>query len=118
MIKRLTLLFSLIAISVLAIAPASAQTFGTCQKPTAPSLPAAVQSQAEADSLLTSVNSYLGESQNYIQCLIAYGTANQATLTDQEKTALRTAYDTQQADARNIAQNWNAIYSTFMLQSE
>ncbi len=108
--------------TILTVATASAVLLATsavaletsCTAPSAPQLPPSITSQTELSMLEVSTISYLTEASAYHQCLINYAEANDATLTQADRTELRSLYDAQSAASKAYSEEWNEKLTSFM----
>ncbi len=87
-----------------------------CTSPTAPQLPASITSETQMNTLEAATITYLTEASAYHQCLIDYASANDATLTQADRTELRTLYDAMSAASKAYSEEWNQKLTSFMTQ--
>ncbi len=104
---------SILAASVFMTSSALAVETG-CSAPSSPTLPASITTQAEAESLEASTITYLENASTYQQCLVDWANANDASLTDEDRSALRSLYDTQANASKAYSEEWNAKLSAFL----
>jgi hypothetical protein len=81
-----------------------------CEPPAVPTLPFALSGDAHASSLSGVVESVLSEGLDYLACIQA--ALEKGDLTAEEKQRLETAYETQEAAMRAMAERWNGLYSS------
>ena len=108
---RLTL--SALTASLLLATTAHAVETG-CTAPTTPTLPASITSQSQAESLEAGTVSYLESVSSYQQCLVDWANDNESSLTEADRTELRSLYDAQTNASKTYSEEWNTKLLGFL----
>ena len=95
--------------------PAGASVqYGNCMKPSQPSLPTIIDTQEQVDTLRVLVTTYLQDSGGYSKCLIQYAIDNQASMSTDDKTAMKAEYQSEETTRQSFSTQWNNLYEAYL----
>lgn len=95
-------------------APTANAATDDCQSPNSPNLPPTITSQGQADTIGRNFDAYSKASTDYLSCLVAFANANKDSLTDAEKTALKSKYAAFASILSGHNVRWNEVYGTYL----